>query len=300
MEDIVERIKALKRQHNAVILAHNYTLPEIQDVADFVGDSLGLSAKAAETKADVIVFCGVTFMGETAKILSPSKKVLLPEIDAHCAMAAMCTAQQIREAKIKYPDATVVGYVNTTAEAKTEVDICCTSSNAVKIVNSIDNKKVLFVPDANLAAYVASKIPEKVIIPWKGFCPIHHTITANQIRLLMTKHPNAIVIAHPECRPEVLNLADYVGSTERIISLCKESDSKEFIIITEVGMLHRLEIACPGKRFVFPGNAVCPTMKMIDLNSLLKCLENMSGEVFLSKEIINKAHTPVTKMIEIK
>lgn len=300
MNAVIERINALKKEHNAIILAHNYTLPEIQDVADFVGDSLGLSIKASETDADVIVFCGVSFMAETAKILNPSKTVLIPETDAHCAMAAMCTSDQIKEARRKNPDAIVVGYVNSTAEAKAEMDVCCTSSNAVNVVRSLAEKDVIFVPDENLAGYVASELQEKHIIPWRGFCPIHHAITTCQIEELKRLHPRALVLAHPECRMEVLDMADHIGSTEKILSLTKNSDADEFIVATEIGMLHRLEKACPKKKFYFPDVAICSMMKMVDLRSLLNCMESLSGEVLLSDDVLKRAYAPVKRMTEIK
>jgi len=298
MVSVKDRIQQLKKEKNAVILAHNYTSADVQDLADFVGDSLGLSIKASKTDAKIIVFCGVSFMGETAKILSPNKKVLLPEPEAHCAMASMCSADQIRQIKKENPTYSVVGYVNSTAESKTEMDVCCTSSNALNVVRTLENDKVIFVPDKNLGAYVKSNVDKKMII-WDGFCPVHQCITVKQVNDLKEKHPDAKILAHPECRMEVLALADGIGSTERILSDAKEMDSGEFIILTEVGMRHRLEKACPGKHFYFPLQAVCMTMKMIEPESILKVLEEECNEVILPDEVMKKAYVPVKRMTDI-
>jgi quinolinate synthase len=298
MATITERILKLKKEKNAVILAHNYTSSDVQDLADYVGDSLGLSLKAASTDANVIVFCGVSFMGETAKILSPRTTVLLPEPEAHCAMASMCNAEQIIRIKEKYPGCAVVGYVNSTAEAKGEMDICCTSSNAVSVVNSLKEEHIVFVPDKNLGAYVASKSPKNITL-WDGFCPVHQSITIKQVTDLKTKHPDAKILAHPECRAEVLELADGIGSTEKILNLANESDADEFIILTEVGMRHRLEATCPGKKFYFPVQAVCMTMKMIEPESILHVLETGEGNVILDVETMKKAYRPLKRMTEL-
>ena len=298
MTSVTERIQQLKKEKNAVILAHNYTSSEVQDLADFVGDSLGLSKTAAKTDADIIVFCGVSFMGETAKILSPGKRVFLPEPEAHCAMAAMCNADQIRQIRKKYPDHAVVGYVNTTAEAKTEMDVCCTSSNALNVVNSIDSDKIVFVPDVNLGTYVKENTNKEIVL-WDGFCPVHQCITIKQVMDLKKKYPDAKVLAHPECRMEVLALADDIGSTEKILNVAKESDAKDFIILTEIGMLHRLETECPSKSFHFPAQAACMTMKMIEPESILRVLEDECNEIVLPKEVIEKAYKPVKKMTGI-
>lgn len=297
MVSVKDRIQQLKKEKNAVILAHNYTSADVQDLADFVGDSLGLSIKASKTDAKIIVFCGVSFMGETAKILSPNKKVLLPEPEAHCAMASMCSADQIRQVKKENPAYSVVGYVNSTAESKTEMDVCCTSSNALNVVRTLENDKVIFVPDKNLGAYVRSNVDKEMII-WDGFCPVHQCITVKQVNDLKEKHPNAKVLAHPECRMEVLALADGIGSTEKILSEAKELDSEEFIILTEVGMRHRLEKACPGKHFYFPLQAVCMTMKMIEPESILKVLEEECNEVILPDDVMKKAYVPVKRMTD--
>ena len=298
MVSIEERVRQLKKEKNAVILAHNYTLPEIQDLADYVGDSLGLSLEAAKTTADIIVFCGVSFMGETAKILNPDKTVLLPEPDAHCAMAAMCTAEELQEFKDLYPDVVIVGYVNSTAESKKEMDICCTSSNVVKVIESLRWNDVLLVPDMNLGAYAASQTGICVRL-WHGFCPVHHGISAAQVVSLKQKHPEAFVMAHPECRAEVLALADHVGSTEAMLKVAKASEKKEFIVLTEIGMKYRLEKENPGKAFYFLEQAVCTTMKMTTAGSVLAALEKGTGEIVLSKDILDKARTPVVNMIEM-
>jgi quinolinate synthase len=300
METVIERIVRLKRERNAIILAHNYTNPEIQDIADFTGDSLGLSIEASKTDADVIVFCGVTFMGETAKILSPGKTVLLPRSDAVCDMAAMCSPEALAQRKEELPDHTVVGYVNTTGPTKTQMDVCCTSGNALKVVRSLDSDKVLFVPDKNLGSYIARLVPEKEIVLWNGCCPIHDSITLEEVSELKERYPNAYCMAHPECNESILSLMDFVGSTEAMLNRCKELDDEEFIIVTEVGMKHRLETACPGKRFHFPDSAVCEPMKFITLESIADCLENLSGQVTLSEEIIKDAYLPVKRMTEIK
>ena len=297
MSSVAERIRQLKKEKNAVILAHNYTLPEIQDLADFTGDSLGLSVAASKTDADIIIFCGVSFMGETAKILSPQKKVLLPEPDAHCAMAASCTGEQLKEFRAANPGCVIVGYVNSTASSKKEMDICCTSSNAVKIVSTFRGKDVLFVPDVNLGRYAAAETGMPIRL-WGGFCPVHHGITASQVKDLRKKYPNAFVMAHPECRKEVLDLADHIGSTESMLSASKASEKKEFIVLTEVGMKHRLEKENPGKTFHFLEHAVCTTMKMVSLESVLASLETGNGEIILTEDILDGAKTPVVRMID--
>ncbi|MCL2509943.1 MAG: quinolinate synthase NadA [Methanomassiliicoccaceae archaeon] len=298
MVSVEERIRQLKIEKNAVILAHNYTSPEVQDLADYVGDSLGLSIEASKTSADVIVFCGVSFMGETAKILSPCKIVLLPEPEAHCAMAAMCTAEELREYKEENPNVVIVGYVNSSAESKKEMDICCTSANVVKVIEYLKWNEILLVPDMNLGAYAAVKTGTNIEL-WHGFCPVHHGISASQTESLMRKHHGAYVMAHPECRSEVLALADFVGSTEGMLKEAKASHKKEFIVLTEVGMKYRLEKENPGKVFHFPEFAVCSTMKMVTPESILRSLERGTGEVILSKEILEGARNPVVKMIEL-
>jgi quinolinate synthase len=243
-----DRIFELKRERNAVILAHNYQVPEIQDLADFVGDSLGLAMQATKTTADVIIFCGVDFMAESAKILNPEKKVIHPEPRAKCPMAAMCDIHGLKLLKKDFPRAKVVAYVNTSAECKAEADVCCTSSNAVKVVQSLDSDLVIFVPDENLANYVQRSV-EKDIIPWPGFCPTHEAITVGKLKKLKEEHPAALIVVHPECRPEVIDMADAVRSTEGMLKYAKASDKSEFIIGTEQEMLYRLKKEIPDKRF---------------------------------------------------
>lgn len=299
MSDIGNRIVELKKTRNAVILAHNYCLPEVQDAADMVGDSLGLSIKAAETDAETIVFCGVTFMGETAKILSPGKRVLLPRPDAVCDMAAMCRPDDLAEARASDPGRTVVGYVNTTGPAKCQMDVCCTSGNALKVVESLESDRILFVPDRNLGDHISKNVPGKDIRLWDGCCPIHDRISAEDLDDLIAANPGAYVMAHPECRAEVLSRCDFVGSTEAMLKQASNVDSESIIVMTEVGMLHRMELAFPGRRFVFPEKAVCDSMKLITLESVAECLENMTGEVVLDDEVIRKAYIPVKRMTEI-
>lgn len=288
----------LKKERNAVILAHNYQVPEVQDIADFVGDSLGLSMQAAKTTADVIVFCGVDFMAETAKILSPNKTVLHPEPKAKCPMAAMCEPKALKLLKNDFPRAEVVAYVNTSAECKAEADVCCTSSNAVKVVNSLGSDLIIFVPDENLASFV-QRSTEKDIIPWPGYCPTHEAITVEKLTKLKEEHPSAVVLVHPECRPEVIDMADAVRSTEGMLNFVKESDKSEFIIGTEQELIHRLKKENPGKIFHSVPGAICPTMKMITLNNILAALENMSPEVTLKPELIEKAKAPLQRMLDI-
>ena len=298
--DIQDEIRELKQRRNAVILAHNYTLPEVQDVADMVGDSLGLSIKASETDADVIVFCGVTFMGETAKILSPKKTVLLPVPDALCDMASSCSPEELRKAREGDPDRIVVGYVNTTGPTKCHMDVCCTSGNALKVVESVGDRKILFVPDRNLGRFVSNRHPEKDIKLWNGCCPIHDKLTIDDLVQLKKAHPDAYVMSHPECPEPVLEASDFTGSTEAMLKQAGAVERKEFIVMTEVGMKHRLEKAYPEKRFIFPENAVCGSMKMITLENLRDCLRDLSGKVELSDEVIAKAYAPVKRMTEIK
>lgn len=300
MEIIQNAVLKLKEDKNAIILAHNYTLPEIQDVADFTGDSLGLSRMATETDAEIIVFCGVSFMGETAKILNPDKKVLLPVPEAGCAMASMCTGEQIRTLRKKYPDAAFLAYVNTTAEVKAEVDLCCTSSNVIAAARSLKEKDIVFVPDLNLAAYTASKVPEKNIIPFHGYCPAHQGITSWQIEDLKELYPDADIISHPEAPMDVLRISDFIGSTEKMIDYIKESSKDEFIVGTEMGIGYRMNKVRPEAKFYFPPSAICQTMKMTDLRTLHKSLSEESGEIFIDKDIMDRARKPLEKMLNIK
>ncbi|ADI73908.1 quinolinate synthetase complex, A subunit [Methanohalobium evestigatum Z-7303] len=299
-QSITDNINKLKNEKNAVILAHNYQRDEIQDIADFVGDSLGLSREAVKQDADIIVFCGVDFMAESAAILSPEKTVIMPEIDAGCPMAAMVTPKSLREKREEYPDAAVVCYVNTSAAVKAECDICCTSANAVNVINSLDEDTIIFVPDKNLANFVASQT-DKTIIPWEGYCPTHHQILAGDVLLMKEQHPNAEFLAHPECRKDVLEIADKILSTTGMVNYVQQSDSKEFIIGTENGILHRLDKENPDKTFYHASQyAICPNMKMITLDSVQKSLEKMEYKIEVPEDIRKKAKRALDKMLEVK
>ncbi|HHO75474.1 MAG TPA: quinolinate synthase NadA [Deltaproteobacteria bacterium] len=297
--NIVDDIMKLKKTRNAVILAHNYQLPEIQDIADFVGDSLGLSIQAAGTGAEVIVFCGVHFMAETAKILSPQKTVLLPDINAGCPMADMIDAGQLRAMKAQHPLAAVVCYVNTTADVKAECDLCCTSANAVSIVKDVmkQNKEIIFVPDQYLGDYVATETGCN-LISWKGYCPSHARILPEDILSGKALHPSALVMAHPECTPGVRQLSDKVLSTEGMCRYVKEIEQKEFIVATEVGILYRMQLDNPDKTF-YPASdkAVCPNMKLTTLEKVLWALEEMHHEITLPDETIFRAKKCIEKML---
>jgi quinolinate synthase len=296
---LVERVLRLKRERNAVILVHNYQLGEIQDIADFIGDSLGLSQNAAKTEADVIVFCGVHFMAETAAILCPDMKVLLPDSHAGCPMANMITAEQLRQRKKELPHASVVCYVNSTAEVKAESDICCTSANAVQVVESVTNDEILFVPDQYLGHYISTKVKKKIHF-WPGYCPTHARIRPQDIIQLKQEYPQAKVAIHPECRPEVIELADEVISTGGMIRYARRDDVRELIVGTELGIIHRLKKENPGKRFIpVSEQAICPNMKLITLEKVLWSLEEMAPEVTVPEEIRLKAKEAVDKMLAI-
>lgn len=299
MSNLVDRIQSLKHQRRAVILAHNYQLAEVQDIADFTGDSLELSRTAAKTDAEVIVFCGVHFMAETAKILSPEKTVLIPDPKAGCPMADMISAQELREFKALHPGLPVVAYVNTSAEVKAESTICCTSANAVRIVESIDSDTVLFVPDKSLGAYVASKTNKRVI-PYCGYCPTHHRILAQDVLRVKKEHPDAVVVAHPECTMDVLKLADAIESTSGMIRYVAASDAREFIMCTERGLLYRLQKDNPDKVFYNPSPLnICPNMKKITLEKVLWSLEDMYFEIVLPDEVIARAKAAIEGMIAV-
>jgi len=296
---IAERILKLKQERNAVILAHNYQLGEIQDIADFVGDSLGLSQNAAKTEAKVIVFCGVHFMAETAAILCPDMTVLLPDMHAGCPMANMITAEQLRQKKGELPGSSVVCYINSTAEVKAESDICCTSANAVKVVESLDDDDILFVPDQYLGHYISTKTDKKMYF-WPGYCPTHARIQHQDIIRLKEEYPQAKVAVHPECRPEVIALADEALSTSGIIRYAKREDVSELIVGTELGIIHRLRKENPGKKFISVSEqAVCPNMKLITLEKVLWSLEEMAPEVKVPEPIRLKAKAAVDKMLAI-
>ena len=300
MSDLIADIMKLKKERNAVILAHLYQPGEIQEIADFVGDSLDLSRKAANTNADVIVFCGVHFMAETANILSPDKIVLLPAADAGCRMAEMISGVALAKKKAEMPNAVVVAYVNTTAEVKSLSDICCTSANAIEIVNSIPkDKEILFVPDKNLGAYVSEKTNRKMEF-WPGFCPVHHGLFVEEIEDMRAAHPHALVLAHPECPAEVLAKVDYIGSTTEIINYAKNSLHDEFIIATECGVFHQLEKDNPEKKFYLASDSmVCPNMKKISLEKVRHALETLEPRVVVPAEIREKAVGSLTKMLNV-
>ena len=298
-KEMIERINLLRKERNAVILAHNYVLGEVQDIADFVGDSLELSIKAQNTDCDVIVFCGVKFMAETAKILSPGKTVLHPVPASGCPMADMADADKLRKLKALHPGAVTVCYVNSTAEVKTEVDICCTSANAAKIVAAIPaDKEVIFLPDKNLGANVSIALNRPMIL-WPGFCPTHMRITAEMILRKKNEFPDAFVIVHPECTPDVVALADKYLSTGGMLRFARETEHKKIIVGTEQGIIHRLQRENPDKMFIpVSEQAVCPNMKMIELNDVLNSLEKMQYEIILDPDTIAKAAAPIIKMIE--
>lgn len=294
-----DEILALKKERDAIILVHNYQLPEVQDVADLCGDSLELSRAAATMKGEVIVFCGVDFMAETAAILSPKKTVLLPAPDACCPMAQMISAEELRFAKARNPDAAVVCYVNTTAEVKAESDICCTSSNAVKVVNSVEQDRVIFVPDRNLGRY-AARFTKKEILPWEGFCIVHDQITPAHVAAARQAHPDAMLLVHPECRPEIIDLADLVASTSGIIHHVCTSQKQEFIIGTEIGILHRLEKECPDKRcFPLSQAAVCRNMKKTDLTKVRDALLTLRPRITVPDDIADRARGAIERMLAL-
>lgn len=299
-KEMISEIKRMKREKNAVIVAHNYQVDEVQELADVVGDSFKLSQYCASTNADIVVFCGVHFMAESAKILSPGKTVLLPEIDAGCPMADMVTAEALTEEKKKYPDAAVVCYINTSAAVKAECDICCTSSNALKVVRSIPNDEILFVPDRNLGSFIAQQVPEKKFHLWNGFCITHHRVGRDDVEKAKSIHPDALVLAHPECRQEVLEMADYVGSTAQIIEYAKKNSHDKYLIATEMGILHQLRKDNPDKTFyLLTQGFVCPNMKKTSVESVYNALKYNRYEINLDKEVIERARRSLEAMLAI-
>lgn len=295
----IEKINKLKKKRDAILLVHNYQLGEVQDIADYLGDSLGLSLKAAKSDSKVIVFCGVHFMAETASILCPDKVVLIPDPLAGCPMANMITVEELRILKNKHPEAAVVSYVNTTAEIKAESDICCTSANADKIVNSLEASEIIFVPDKYLAHYVSTKT-EKKIIPWNGYCPTHIRILMEHILEQKKLHPKAKVIVHPECTPNVIDLADEVLSTSGMVRYARESRAKEIIVGTEIGIIYRLRKENPNKKFYAASNsAVCPNMKLNTQEKVIWSLENMKHQIKIPQNVQVKAIRALEKMLEI-
>jgi len=303
--DLVAEINRLKKEKNAIILAHYYQESEIQDIADYIGDSLGLSQKAAETEADIIVFAGVHFMAETAKMLSPSKKVLLPDLKAGCSLADSCPPHLFRKFKEKHPDAVVVSYINCTAELKTLTDICCTSTNSVQIIESIPkDKQIIFAPDKNLGAYLQKKTGRDLIL-WNGTCMVHEIFSHEKITKLKIRHPEALLIAHPECEAHILDQADFIGSTTGLLNFTKESDANIFIVATEVGIIHQMELASPNKTFIPapPNNTCacneCPHMKRNTLEKLYLCMEYEQPEIFLEDWVIKEGVQSINRMLDI-
>lgn len=293
-------ILKLKKEKNAVILAHYYVDDDVQDVADYIGDSFYLSKIATKVDQDIIVFAGVEFMGESAKILNPDKKVLMPEMNADCPMAHMATKEEIIKIREQYEDVAVVCYINSTAELKTYSDVCVTSSNAVKIVKNLPNKNIFFIPDKNLGRFVASQVPEKNIILNDGFCPRHVAMTEKMVIETKSKYPNAKLAAHPECTEEVLKHADYIGSTSGIIDYVVDTDCDEFIIATVDGVFKEIKSKAPGKKlYTIMDEQVCVNMKMVTLEKVLDVLENENNEVFVDEETAAKAMKPLNRMLEL-
>lgn len=301
MMDIREKIIKLKQEKNAVILAHCYQNAEIDEVADYVGDSLYLSQQAAKSDADIIVFAGVTFMAQTAKIISPKKKVLIPSLDCGCAMADMVSAKQLRKFKLKYPNIPTVCYINSTAEVKAECDICCTSSNALKIVESLGSDKVLFLPDRNLGKWVESQLNGVEVIPYDGCCPIHNKITVDDIKVARNKYPNAKILTHPECQKQVALLSDYVGSTSGIMKFVADNPQyDEFVIVTEKGVVDRLHRDYLGKKFyLIREDIICPSMKTNRLEDIYNTLNEEKYEVTVDKDIAQKAFCCIDRMLQV-
>lgn len=297
MQKLTEKINKLKKEKDAVILVHNYQRPEIYQIADFIGDSLELAKRAVATDAKIILFCGVDFMAETAKILNPDKKILLPTYEAKCPMAGMVNIEELKQMQAKYSEAKTVCYVNTTAETKAYCDVCCTSANAVKIVKNLDAKQIIFLPDKNLANYVQSQLPEKEIIPWEGFCYVHSKILIEKLKKGKELHPNAKIVVHPECPMEIIKQADHVTSTTGMITYAKKTDSKEFIIVTEMGMVERLQIEIPNKKFYSIGG-VCIQMKKNTLENVLESLEQEKHVIEVEENIRIKAKKALDKMIQ--
>lgn len=300
MDNIVSQIEKLKKEKNAVILAHYYVNDEVQKIADYIGDSYYLAKIAKEVPQQVICFCGVSFMGESAKILNPEKTVVMPDPDADCPMAHMVDIDRIKEVREQYEDVAVVCYINSQADIKQYADVCVTSSNAMKIVNALPNKNIFFIPDENLGRYLASQLPDKNFIFNDGFCHVHKSIHKDEVLKAKVARPDALVLAHPECTMEVLALADYIGSTSGIIDYATASDAKEFIICTEMGVFYELNQKNPEKKFYSVGHRqFCPNMKRITLEKVLASLENLAPEVELDEELSKKAEYPLNRMLEL-
>jgi len=297
---IREQIEELKKEKDAVILAHYYVADEVQEIADYIGDSFFLSKKAKELTAKTIVFCGVSFMGESAKILNPEKKVLMPDMHADCAMAHMVDIENIKKMREQYEDLAVVCYINSTAEIKTYADVCVTSANAVKIVKNLPNKNIFFIPDGNLGRYVAEQVPQKNVILNSGYCPIHHALTKDEVIDAKKKYPNAQFLVHPECVKELLDEADYIGSTSGIINYVNGSDCEEFIIGTEIGVMYELKKQNPDKKFyTLNDNQICHDMKYITLEKVYEVLKNETNQVQIEDKLRQAALRPLDKMLEL-
>lgn len=301
LKDIQDEIIRLKKENDICILAHCYQSPDILEVADFVGDSFALSVSASKVTNKTVIMCGVRFMAETVKILSPEKKVILANSDAGCPMAEMMDKELIKQVKEQYPDYTVVAYVNTTSELKTVCDVCVTSSSALKICKKIDNDKILFIPDKNLGAYIAKQLPEKEFKLLSGGCPTHARMSAENVKKAKALHPNALFLVHPECVPEVVELADYVGSTTGIMDFAKNSNAKEFIIGTENSIVSHLQLECPDKMFYpLSKDLVCHNMKLTTIVDVLNCVKGIAGEeIVLDKDVMDGARRCIDKMIEL-
>jgi quinolinate synthase len=298
-EDYIEKVKTIKAQRNAVILSHNYQLPEVQDIADIMGDSLDLSRAAIEADCSVVVFCGVQFMAEIAAILNPGKIILLPVKEAGCRAADMITVERLKATKAQFPDAAIVCYVNSSAAIKAESDVCCTSRNAIEVVRSLkDYERVIFIPDGNLARWVQSRVPDKKIIPWKGFCPTHVMVSKKEIFSSKQQHQEAEFIAHPECKLDILALAHYVGGTGGMLDYVRNSPCREFIVGTEMGLIHRLKKENPGKSFYSPSKSfVCPDMKLTTLEKVVHALETMTYRIEVPEDIRQRAKVSLDRML---
>ena len=300
MSDLQNRIKQLKQEKNAVILAHYYVHDEVQEIADYIGDSFYLSKVATKTDADTIVFCGVSFMGESTKILNPEKTVLMPDETADCPMAHMADIDRIEELRKEYPDLAVVCYINSTAELKCHADVCVTSSNAIRIVKALPNKNIFFIPDENLGRHIAEKLPDKHFIFNDGFCHVHKSIHKEDILKAKEVHPEAMVLAHPECTPDTLSVADFIGSTSQIIDYATSSEKNSFIICTEMGIFYELMQKNPEKKFYSVGHRqFCPNMKKVNLENVLESLEKMAPEIELDEELRESARKPLKRMLEL-
>lgn len=298
--ELIDKINELRRQFNAVIFAHNYQVPEVQGLADYVGDSLELSRIGQKVDAPTIVFCGVTFMAESCKILCPEKRVLIPRTDAVCPMSMMVSAAMINKMRAEHPNAWVVTYVNTTAEIKAVSDVCCTSANALEVCRNVPADEIIFAPDQSLAHYIAKQLPEKKFHFTWGYCPTHHRIRVNDIIEQKIKYPKAVVLAHPECTEDVLELADFIGSTSQILKMAKELDAQQFIVATEEALRVRLQQVAPSKEFIMPSNVVvCPTMKKTSLTALYECLLNNAPEIKIDEDIRLKAVRALERMVAV-